>query len=158
VIAQRSATAITVMVVDDTTMIRVMLRRALERAGGFDVVAEAADGLEAIRLAEAQQPDAITLDLSMPNLDGLQALPRLKAASPRSAIVVFSGFGASAMASEALASGADAYVDKSRPASDVVTALRQLTSPVAASRTAPTTDTGRTTAESSPAHGPSEIL
>jgi DNA-binding NarL/FixJ family response regulator len=114
------------MIVDDTAMVRAMLRRALERAGDFHVVAEAGDGLEAITMATDHQPDAITLDLSMPNLDGLQALPRLKAASPHSAILVFSGFGASAMASEALASGADAYLDKSSPASAVVAALREL--------------------------------
>jgi CheY-like chemotaxis protein len=101
----------TVVVVDDTEDIRSLMRMALERAG-FDVVAVAEDGEEAIVVAGEHKPDLILLDLHMPGLGGLEALPRLLRASPRSRVVVFSAMAATRMLEAALDAGATGYIVK----------------------------------------------
>ena len=70
-----------ILIVDDHPLTRDALASLLG-AGGFDVVGEAADGAAALELAHSLQPDLVLLDLSMPGLDGLSALPRLRAAAP----------------------------------------------------------------------------
>ena len=95
-----------VVLVDDTADLRQLLRIALGRVG-FDVVGEAGDGAAGIEVAREQEPDLVVLDLSMPVMDGLEALPHIRAACPRAAIVVLSGFGANQMTERALARGAD---------------------------------------------------
>lgn len=108
-----------IVLADDTVDLRVLLTRALEAFGGFVVVGEAGNGREAVALVEQLQPDAILLDLSMPELDGLEAIPLLVEASPDTAIVVLSGFDARTFADEALARGAAAYVQKGTPLREV---------------------------------------
>ena len=105
------APTLTVMIVDDTEDIRTMIRIALGRAG-FDVVAEAADGEEAIVTAGEHRPDLVLLDLHMPGLGGIEALPRLLHASPRSRVVVFSAMAATRMLEAALEAGASGYIVK----------------------------------------------
>lgn len=100
------------IIVDDNEDIRLLLRMELERDGRFEVLGEAADGLQGIMLAERTQPDVIILDLAMPVMDGLQALPELKRVCPSSKIVVLSAFSATMVAEEALACGADTYIEK----------------------------------------------
>lgn len=101
-----------VLVVDDTPDIRLLLRLALERDTRFEVIAEAGDGLEAIEAAARLQPDLVLLDLAMPVMDGLEALPGIRSGSPDSTIVVLSGFDAREMRSEALRLGATSYLEK----------------------------------------------
>jgi DNA-binding NarL/FixJ family response regulator len=83
--------AIRVLLVDDLVDIRHLVRSALRFRGGFDVVAEASDGNEAVRLAETLQPDLVVLDLGLPDLAGREVLTRIRARSPGSKVVVFSG-------------------------------------------------------------------
>ncbi len=106
-----AAPSLTVLVVDDTEDIRTMIRIALGRAG-FDVVAEAADGEDAIVAAGEHRPDLVLLDLHMPGLGGIEALPRLLHASPRSRVVVFSAMAATRMLEAALDAGASGYIVK----------------------------------------------
>jgi DNA-binding NarL/FixJ family response regulator len=101
-----------VLIADDVDDLRMLLRLSLERSGRFDVVAEACDGVEAIEQARQHQPDIVVLDLSMPNLDGLEALPQILAVAPGARVLVLSGFEARRMAPAALAAGAVAYVEK----------------------------------------------
>ena len=101
-----------VAIVDDTEDMRMLLRLTLAKDGRFEIVGEASNGVEAIALAERSRPDAVVLDLSMPVMDGLQALPELRRLLPDAKIAVLSGFNASQMAHEALALGADDYVEK----------------------------------------------
>ncbi len=115
-----------VLLADDTPEIRMLVRMALELEGSFDVVGEAADGAEAVSLAGDFRPDAIVLDLAMPVMDGLEAIPQLKLKMPQLKILVLSGFQASRMEAEAIAAGADAYLEKGEPASKIVMLLKEL--------------------------------
>ena len=102
-----------VLVVDDVPDIRKLVRIAIQRCGpSFDVVGEACDGEQAIREAARLHPDLILLDLSMPVMDGLEALPEILAASPESKVLVLSSFTAVEMSEEAMSRGATGYMEK----------------------------------------------
>lgn len=136
------APALRVLLADDTRDIRMLLRLRLENDGRFEVVGEAADGREAIKVANETQPDAIVLDLAMPVMDGLQALPEIRRCLPNARIIVLSGFNASEMADEALSLGADGYLEKGAAFNHLVALLLEAPSgarhaSVPSSRTAP---------------------
>jgi DNA-binding NarL/FixJ family response regulator len=105
---------------------RIVLRVVLEAEGDIEVVGEAGDGLEALAEVERLQPDVVVLDLSMPRLDGLEALPRLRDVAPGVAVVVFSGYAASRMRKAAMDGGATRYVEKGRALEDVRDAVREV--------------------------------
>jgi CheY-like chemotaxis protein len=115
-----------VVIVDDTAEQRDLLRRGLED-DGFDVVAEAGDGREGIAVARSAHPDVILLDLAMPVMDGLEALPTLRTDCPDATIVVLSGFGTAQSTRRALAAGADGYLRKGIPVATMLAHLRDLT-------------------------------
>jgi len=119
---------IRVVLADDSGDVRDMLRMALEMDGRFDVVAEAANGQEAIDLVELHQPDAIFLDLMMPVLDGLHAIPQIKTQSPETKIIVLSVAAAHPSSSEAIDLGATAMIQKggARTAHDLATEVAGL--------------------------------
>ena len=102
---------IRVLIADDVANIRTLVKYWLDPEE-FVVVAEAADGAEAVRKARENQPDAVILDLSMPVMDGLQAIPEIRKGSPGTKIVVLSGFDADTLSTEALSLGAHAYLEK----------------------------------------------
>jgi DNA-binding NarL/FixJ family response regulator len=112
-----------ILVVDDHPLTRDALA-ALLAQGGFDVVGEAADGAEALELADALQPDLVLLDLSMPGLDGLSALPALRATAPRCEIVVLTASGTEENLLAAIRGGAAGYLLKSEPPERIVAFLR----------------------------------
>jgi len=101
-----------VLIVDDVEDLRALLRIALTMRDSFEVVGEAADGIDAIAQAKAHQPDLVALDLSMPRLDGLEALPRILEVAPGARVVVVSGFDEARMGEAALRAGAVGYVEK----------------------------------------------
>jgi diguanylate cyclase (GGDEF)-like protein/PAS domain S-box-containing protein len=100
-----------VMVVDDSSAIRELLVRVIAVDGSMEVIAEAADGEEAIIICAETQPDLVLLDLDMPKLDGIAALPLLLQAAPNTRVVVLSGLG-DVRREEAMAAGAVAVIDK----------------------------------------------
>ncbi|HUR48963.1 MAG TPA: response regulator [Acidimicrobiales bacterium] len=103
---------LTTVLVDDVEEMRALLRSVLARDGRFVVVGEAADGEEAIRVVGATKPDLVVLDIGMPTLDGIAALPGLRDASEDSRIVMLSGFPAEQMAKPAIEGGAVGYIEK----------------------------------------------
>ncbi|HEY2428034.1 MAG TPA: hybrid sensor histidine kinase/response regulator [Acidimicrobiales bacterium] len=115
-----------VVVADDTDDVRLLLRVSLEIGGGIVVVAEASDGQAAIEAVAEHQPDAILIDLAMPVMDGLQAIPVLREKSPGIGIVVLSGFDAGHMADQALRDGADVYLTKGTRPADIAAALHRV--------------------------------
>ncbi|MGH2820463.1 MAG: response regulator, partial [Actinomycetota bacterium] len=117
------AYAIRVLIADDTPEIRLLLRATLDGDGRFAITGEAADGAEAVDLARIQHPDAVILDLAMPVMDGLQAIPRIREHSPDTRIVVLSGFDSRQMEDEAMRRGAHAYFEKGRSLGEIIEAL-----------------------------------
>lgn len=101
-----------VLLVDDAEDLRVLLRLAMMKSNGLTVVGEAADGVEAVQRATELQPDLVMLDLAMPRMDGLEALPLIRAAVPDVRVIVLSGFSQGALADKAIEAGADHYVVK----------------------------------------------
>ena len=99
-----------ILVVDDAIFFRRLVRSRLDAEDGFDVVAEARDGKEAVRLAAQYQPDVIVMDGSMPLMDGVEALPLIKDVSPASRVVFMSTDRETRR--RALQAGADAAISK----------------------------------------------
>ena len=133
-----------VIIADDTDDVRALLRYTLELDGRFEVVAQVADGLAAVDAAEAEQPDAIVLDLAMPVLDGISAIPLLKRAAPLAKIIVLSSFDAEHMADQALAAGAAGYVEKAtfQALTEVLAETCRFTAPVEVDVPGPGEDEG----------------
>jgi DNA-binding NarL/FixJ family response regulator len=113
-----------VLLVDDHQLLRQAVRRALEDAG-LEVVAEAGDGSEAVRLAAEMRPDVIVMDVSMPVLDGVEATRRIHAASPELPIVVLTMHGEDAQRRDALDAGAAGFLTKDVSMQDVVRTVLQ---------------------------------
>ena len=99
------------LLVDDHKLLRQGLRRAVEEAG-FDVVGEAGDGEEAVRLAVELQPDLVLMDVTMPVLDGIEATRRLRLSAPEAKVVILTMHGEEETVSQALKAGAMAYLLK----------------------------------------------
>lgn len=115
-----------IVLADDAPDLRELLRLALEMSGEFRVVAEAADGESAVAAVREHQPDVVLLDISMPLLDGLGALPAMHDAAPGCRILVLSGYSDSGLRQAAMAAGADAFLVKGLPPREVVAAVRAL--------------------------------
>jgi two-component system, NarL family, nitrate/nitrite response regulator NarL len=103
-----------ILLVDDHPLTRDGLA-ALLTGNGFDVIGQAGDGLEAIDLARELQPDVILLDLSMPGLSGLEALPRLRTEAPDCEVVVLTASGDEENLLAAIRGGAAGYLLKTEP-------------------------------------------
>jgi DNA-binding NarL/FixJ family response regulator len=112
-----------VLLVDDSDDLRMLLRLKLESWGRYHIVAEAADGETAVELATEHQPDLVMLDLAMPKMDGLQALPLIREAVDGVRVIVLSGFDQGVMAGKASAAGADGYLEKGVPMEELGSTL-----------------------------------
>ncbi len=112
-----------ILLVDDHPLTRSALAGLLQQHG-FDVIGEAADGESAIARAAELQPDLVLLDLSMPGLDGLSALPRLRQAAPECEVVVLTASGEESNLLAAIRGGAAGYLLKSEPPARIVEFLR----------------------------------
>ena len=115
---------IRVLVCDDVEAFRALMRYTLPEDPAIEDVGEAADGLAAIESAGALQPDVVLLDLTMPRLDGIDAIPAVLARAPSARVVALSGWGADRMAEAALAQGAVAYLEKSADVQAIRDAVR----------------------------------
>lgn len=122
---EQAVTTVRVVVVDDTPSLRMLTRLALDGTG-FEVVGEAGDGLAGVNLVRQLQPDLVLLDLAMPVMDGLEALPLMRAAVPTLRVVIVSGFDRRAMETQVIEAGADGYLQKGLPPESLIQGLQRL--------------------------------
>lgn len=115
-----------VLIVDDSANVRSLLRTRISRAGDYEVVDEAKDGAEAIVMASRHQPDLIILDVMMPVLSGLDALPAIMLGSPRSKIVIYSASTRDRAVKNIHGCGAHAVVNKSAPLEELLVAMAEV--------------------------------
>ena len=115
---------IRVLVVDDHTVLRAGLRMLIRAQADMDVVAEAADGDEAVRKGIEARPDVVLMDLSMPGSGGIRAIERLRQECPASRVLVLTMHDVPAYLRAALAAGASGYVVKSAADSELLSAIR----------------------------------
>jgi PAS domain S-box-containing protein len=115
--------AATIVIVDDASEVRLLIRTRLRMSGALRVVGEGADGAEAVSLAKEHQPSLMLLDVSMPGLDGLEALPQVLAASPATRVVMYTGFEEQGLVDKARQLGAAAFLQKSAPIDHLINRL-----------------------------------
>src|SRR4051794_3186950 len=103
----------TAVIVDDAVEVRLLVKHQLGLSGRFVVVGEGATGQEAIEQVRRHRPDLLLLDVSMPDMDGMEALPHVREASPETVVVMYTGFDEGGLAHRARALGAVALIEKS---------------------------------------------
>ena len=118
-----NAAPATMVIIDDAAEVRMLVKTRLRLSGKFDVVAEGGDGAEAVALAQQHLPQLMLLDVSMPSVDGLEALPQVLAASPSTRVVVYSGFEEQGLVDKARQLGAADFIEKSAPIDVVIERL-----------------------------------
>jgi DNA-binding NarL/FixJ family response regulator len=116
--------AIKVLLVDDHSLVRKGFRRMLEDEADFAVVGEAANGLDAIHQAKYHQPDVVVMDMSMPELDGVQATREVLRALPNAKVLILSMYADDTYVSNSLDAGAAGYMLKDALENDLARAIR----------------------------------
>jgi two-component system response regulator NreC len=119
---------IRIMLVDDHDIVRTGLRSYLQTQPGLEVVAEARDGEEAVRLAVETRPNIILMDITMPHLDGLEATRQLRSLSPESLVLALTVHEDKQYFMEMLAAGASGYLTKQAAADELVAAIHAVAS------------------------------
>ena len=100
-----------ILIVDDAAFMRMKLKDILEK-NGYNVVGEAQNGLEAVSLYKEVKPDLVTMDITMPEMDGIEALKEIKAVDPAAKVIMCSAMGQQGMVMEAIKMGAIDFVGK----------------------------------------------
>jgi DNA-binding NarL/FixJ family response regulator len=113
-----------VLLADDQELVRSGFRLILELADGIEIVGEAVDGREAVRLAKELQPDVVLLDVRMPELDGIEATRQLRQAGVEARVLVLTTFDLDEYVYAAVRAGASGFLLKDAPREQLVTAVR----------------------------------
>ncbi len=113
-----------VLVVDDVAFMRMMLKDILLK-GGFEIAGEATNGAEAVRLYQELKPDLVTMDITMPEVDGIAAVKEIKKIDPNAKVVMVSAMGQQAMVIEAIQAGASDFIVKPFQPDRVLEALKK---------------------------------
>jgi DNA-binding NarL/FixJ family response regulator len=118
--------AIGVLICDDVVELRRLIRIVVELDPSLDVVGEAQNGEQAILQAERLQPDVVLLDLSMPVLSGLEALPAIRAAAPKARIIAFTGLSSPVLEHAVLEAGAHRFLPKGASPDAITDAIKDV--------------------------------
>lgn len=114
-----------ILVVDDAAFMRMMIKDILTK-NGYNVVGEAENGLKAVEKYNELKPDLVLMDITMPELDGIQALKQIKAQHPGAAIIMCSAMGQQAMVIESIQAGARDFIVKPFQADRVLEAVKKV--------------------------------
>jgi len=114
-----------IMLVDDAAFMRMMIKKALTD-NGFSNFVEAQDGAEAVRKYEEEKPDLVIMDITMPNMDGLQALKKIREADASARVVMCTAMGQESMVVDAIKSGARDFIVKPFNAERIVQTVNSI--------------------------------
>jgi two-component system response regulator NreC len=115
-----------ILIADDHEVVREGLRRMVEAEPDWEVCGVAANGREAVALATELHPDVVIVDMTMPELDGVQVVRQIKRAFPQTEFLVFSAHESESVIAEVFAAGAKSYIRKADAGRDLISALRSL--------------------------------
>lgn len=113
-----------ILIVDDAAFMRMMIRDILTK-NGFEVVGEAQDGVQAIEKFKELHPDLITMDITMPEMDGIAALKEIKNLDPNAKVIMCSAMGQQAMVIDAIQAGAKDFIVKPFQSDRVIEAINK---------------------------------
>ncbi|BFT73063.1 MULTISPECIES: response regulator [Paenibacillus] len=113
-----------ILIVDDAAFMRMMIRDILTK-NGYEVCGEANDGAQAIEKYKELKPDLITMDITMPEMDGIQALKEIKKIEPSAKVIMCSAMGQQAMVIDAIQAGAKDFIVKPFQADRVIEAIKK---------------------------------
>lgn len=113
-----------VLIVDDAAFMRRMIKEILSK-NGYDVVGEASDGAQAIEKYQELTPDLVTMDITMPEMDGITALKEIKKINPSAKVIMCSAMGQQAMVIDAIQAGAKDFIVKPFQADRVIEAIKK---------------------------------
>ena len=116
-----------VLIVDDAAFMRLTIKQMLE-AHGHTMVGEAADGLEAVKKYTELKPDVVMLDITMPEMNGIEALRQIKEINPNAKIIICSAMGQQAMVAQAIQDGAKDFIVKPFEEARLIAALERVLS------------------------------
>jgi DNA-binding NarL/FixJ family response regulator len=122
------AKVVTVLIADDQTLFREGLKDLLEDEKGIKVVGEAKTGPETIEMVRKLKPDVVLMDIKIPEMDGITATKIIREKFPQTNVIILSSYEDEAHVTEAISAGANGYLSKMLPASELVNALRTFTS------------------------------
>ena len=114
-----------ILIVDDAAFMRMMIKDILTK-NGYEVVAEAANGVEAVELYKSHQPDLVTMDITMPEMDGIEAVKQIKAVNPAAKVIMCSAMGQQSMVMDAIKAGANDFIVKPFQADRVLEADKKI--------------------------------
>ena len=114
-----------VLIVDDASFMRMMIKDILQK-NGFDVVGEAANGIEAVNLYKKEKPHVVTMDITMPDMDGIEAVKEIKSFDPAAKVIMCSAMGQQSMVMDAIKSGARDFIVKPFQADRVIEDLKEI--------------------------------
>ncbi|OPJ60867.1 response regulator [Clostridium oryzae] len=114
-----------VLIVDDAAFMRMMIKDILEK-NGFEVVGEANNGIKAVEIFKKEKPDVVTMDITMPDMDGIEAVKQIKAFDPAAKVIMCSAMGQQSMVMDAIRAGARDFIVKPFQADRVLEAINKV--------------------------------
>lgn len=114
-----------VLIVDDAAFMRMMIKDILQK-NGYEVVGEAGNGLQAVELYKTHKPDLVTMDITMPEMDGIEAVKAIKAMDANAKVIMCSAMGQQSMVMDAIKAGAKDFIVKPFQADRVLEAIKRI--------------------------------